>query len=622
MDSAIADCWRCGQPGTLKCPKCGFALYCGEICLYDDEFRHRVECTHAMSKQTCEHCKKTTGSARMCASCLEAWYCGRECQTADWKRHKTDCRRVTAKIREIASFLDPAINPTRRETGVSDYTAQTTHFWGNTPAVDLLKLEQNEWSSGYRPEKLSLLLAGIGDLRYVIKTGASLPQGFKGDLEFCLNDSSPYIMARNVLFLYWLHTCEDTRSTSETLVQIWYSVSISFEHGRLLQTTLQQLVDLDAETLVSKTNGKLNIPETALKSLKIRWGEWLEVLTKEGHASKIVRQRQAMIDSTPGKWWNLLIDIIPEKHRPSLQYWVDEGLMLPSSMKSKVQVENVTLLHKNPTLSPTCSLPLHRRLAFQNLPSWMRKEKMIHLVADLIPFLGWDYLEVKAFCDVPSLQTMYANYIIHMIETFAKKLKIGNMSFRVLVCDCFEIHEHINPVETKFDRVSTSNLADYYGIPAILDYFRPFLSVTNSKAILITELINLSSVCNTEQPPGSKAVQINIPHVIFNDTGITANINSGISELMGEEYKDTLPQFIRYLRAEFLKHSATKTGKKLDDVEIPTKALFANYNGLTMCDFIHQLNSVIPFRWKANCRRVSVAVWARNLEWKSNQDTP
>jgi hypothetical protein len=75
-------------------------------------------------------------------------------------------------------------------------------YWGNVPAFDCLNLVENEgddYSSG-----LKVLYFGVGDLRNVALTCASLPDSYSNKVLFTLNDKESCVLARLVLLLYML----------------------------------------------------------------------------------------------------------------------------------------------------------------------------------------------------------------------------------------------------------------------------------------------------------------------------------------------------------------------------------------------------------------------------------
>ena len=76
------------------------------------------------------------------------------------------------------------------------------YYWGNVPAVDLINLPLNEGVLYSKP--LTILACGVGDPRNVLLSLSQLPDDYKEELTFVLNDICPCVMARTVLILYML----------------------------------------------------------------------------------------------------------------------------------------------------------------------------------------------------------------------------------------------------------------------------------------------------------------------------------------------------------------------------------------------------------------------------------
>ena len=78
----------------------------------------------------------------------------------------------------------------------------TVYYWGNIPAVDFINLPLNEGVLYSKP--LSILFCGVGDPRNILLSLSQLPDNYKEELTFVLNDICPCVMARTVLILYML----------------------------------------------------------------------------------------------------------------------------------------------------------------------------------------------------------------------------------------------------------------------------------------------------------------------------------------------------------------------------------------------------------------------------------
>lgn len=133
------------------------------------------------------------------------------------------------------------------------------HFWGNTPAIDVLRLDKNEGVD--YDKKLNLLFAGksekallrlhdsrlidmylplaSGDLRNVIKTITSLPDSFDKELSVVLNDKEFDVFARNAIMLLLCLVIVEPEEAASAITHIWYSSLIQESHINLLQEKIR-----------------------------------------------------------------------------------------------------------------------------------------------------------------------------------------------------------------------------------------------------------------------------------------------------------------------------------------------------------------------------------------------
>ncbi|XP_070575182.1 uncharacterized protein [Ptychodera flava] len=596
-------------------------LYCRRKCMKEDKFRHEIECKFAMKVHECGHCHRKTSTTKQCSGCSVEWYCDKDCQMKDWRKHKTKCLDVQDDIVQLSQFPDDKAQLARVDS-VPKYVG--VYYWGNSPAVDLLKLQQNEWSGGDYSDKLSLLLAGVGDLRNVIKTVASLPKEFKGRIEFNLNDCDAHVLAKNVLFLYMMFTADDVNYTSDTLVQLWYSLCITEEHNQSLANALKELMKIDEKMLAKMTSDKLNISVNNLKELKTVWAAWLTSSERGGPESHIRDQFQAMKTIYPDteSAWSIYIGGVPERHRESLQEWWETGMMLSSADRKVNQTvcQNVTLLIKNPLHDKSLMMQLSDNSQTRFIAQMFNQEPLIYTIgSDISPFCGWDYLEASSHYGANCVAQMYSTYISSLMNSFICHLKAGHAFFRVLLGSCFQLQDKFEL--NKYDRITTSNLAAYYGLPAILDFFKPFLNSSNSNAVLITELMNWIDFLKTTDPnPIPKDYfmgPFQFQSAVAKDTGIPfSDFGFYVSTAAYKEYHDMVTPLVKYLRAVFLMHRIRKSGELPRRKDIPKFKDILEHDGLKLRDFRLELNRVMPHKWKINKRRVTqLNGYERNLEW-------
>lgn len=98
---------------------------------------------------------------------IHVQYCGGECQKAHWSTHKQDCRSPLNKNSwkpqwELENRTPAFINGAgeAREVGsVQKVFGGKKFFWGNMPALDVLRMADNEGKE--YDEDIRLLFAGM-----------------------------------------------------------------------------------------------------------------------------------------------------------------------------------------------------------------------------------------------------------------------------------------------------------------------------------------------------------------------------------------------------------------------------------------------------------------------------
>ena len=194
----FTECWRCGKsPVEVMCSSCNVAKYCSDKCKEDDIARHKdAECRPVSIIKTCSSCHKTGSSRQTCTGCYRAFYCDAECQKNHRHEHKVYCKRIVDKITSLTQSLEKHF-PSR---------CAAHYYWGNTPAYDCINLVENE-GANYDSD-MNVLVLGVGDLRNIALTCASLPDSFTSKVKFVLNDSDSCALSRLVLLMYMMIKCK------------------------------------------------------------------------------------------------------------------------------------------------------------------------------------------------------------------------------------------------------------------------------------------------------------------------------------------------------------------------------------------------------------------------------
>ena len=189
----------------------------------------------------------------------------------------------------------------------------------------------------------------------------------------------------------------------------------------------------------------------------------LHLSSREG--DWITEERRGKLKS-PGsqKGIKLYLDQIRKEHQESASDWFENGILLSKASRKELTRENVTL-----TGLPVASFNQ------SDCPQ-----------PAVIPFVSWDYKDVKQHFHCASLLKMYSQYVGHLLETCVASLSTAQVTFHFLLCNCMEMVPFLPP-DRKYDRVTTSNIADYEPLPSILDMCKPLLNTANNSAVIITE---------------------------------------------------------------------------------------------------------------------------------------
>ncbi|PIK52223.1 hypothetical protein BSL78_10885 [Apostichopus japonicus] len=193
------------------------------------------------------------------------------------------------------------------------------HF-SNSFANDLLNLQSNEMKGGQSVLKsVNILLPACGDLRHVMKTVESLPDDFNGSLKFVLNDIDPFPMARNVLLLFLISSCEAEEVSNVST--IWLSFQLPRKDYLLLQETLSKLIVMNSLHLKMKTGGMIDVNEQSYKAMREVWDGWRRYSCQIGTCANIFEERKAIFDYDPMVSVGLqgLLHDVPQQHDSSVE---------------------------------------------------------------------------------------------------------------------------------------------------------------------------------------------------------------------------------------------------------------------------------------------------------------
>ena len=368
---------------------------------------------------------------------------------------------------------------------------------------------------------------------------------------------------------------------------------------------LQELVA--TTELHNLTEGIMKISADQLSQLQDVWKTWIRLAQRKG-SHWLEEQRHEVNSSDPDRDIGMkrYIDTIPKEHRISVQRFSNTGIFASTAIDIK------DLTQQNVTLTGRGFLVSH---------SWKCYEAYYSLPGDALPFTGWDYSAVKKNSNDDSLPEMYSIYLSHILQKSVEKLRRNQVKFHYILADFLNIEAFL-PADLRYDRITTSNLWDYCPLPVLLTKFKGFLNSANPHAVMLTMTQNWAGDANFQHIIHPRCISnkrdlTDLKRRASKDTQNPELVHlTGMSALI--EYLNTTREFNMFSRASLLtsfsqdEFVSFKRKNKLPSVKSLVKSL-----GLHLRDFIRNENTVSPFRWALNCRRVTMLRgYERALEWK------
>ncbi|OBT41478.1 hypothetical protein VE00_07576 [Pseudogymnoascus sp. WSF 3629] len=372
-------------------------------------------------------------------------YCSIDCQKAHWLEHKKCCKSPMSKDKWSPAYYregrKPAWEIGAAASNFHNRFGGQKYLWGNTPAMDVLNLEQNEGLN--YADDIALLFAASRDLRHAVKTIANIPEGITQQFTVTMNDREFDVVARNAILLLLALTSQDSEET-DTPPDIAEAL-IHFSTGQTLRLVLKKKDWLRFQEFCDIPDGLT--PENAAK---IRRAVTLAPERAD------YRARWYYKDASPSM-------------RIAKQRFREDGLLLPFG---------------------------HPRGDFDVPNPWLMSEQAN-------PSSGWLTTDVQQTLS-PAPEDWYGKlyFFLHkVLEKFLGRLKDLRVSFDIYNVDAKELL--LNLKQGIYSRIEVANISDayYLGICATLGLLSPLLQLPrqNPHATLITTFINaVKEVAKTE----------------------------------------------------------------------------------------------------------------------------
>ena len=504
------------------------------------------------------------------------------------------------------------------------------YYIGNEIAIDLLNLQENEMLDSEQADEnltrdYSILSAGCGNIRNLIYTITSLPKEFQGKLQVTMNDIDPFIQARNLLFLFMMIYFSADPGIASVVTTIWYSLHLPEHAYKILIDTLNLLCTASRTELKEMSKAIIDVSEDDLEVLRQVWQGWLNFNQQEKtwRSVSLAQQREQMFKEDPASAAGLesYKAVIPKRHKTSAVSWVENGDFLPSGKTAKDQRENPTLTGRRE--QGIGRVPFGIRVntpeELAGAKTFPKDTEFVYCVtSDLMPFGEWDYLEAAQYSNAKSLIVMAHAFITHQIQEAIGFIDKQRLRISLILGNCQELKTTGDKaVKEKFDRIFTSNIADYIGTKTLLDAMKPLLSTTNKNAVIVTQYLNWSRYfpkAYADYPmyllDGSHSKWIDAAR---KDTGTYL---PNLPRHWYQEYFNNTSFFIDYLRLALMANNLI-LGEENEDEKVPTfKEVKEQCSGLHMRDFRYHLNKVAPWKYRCNARAVNMLPGiARMLEW-------
>ena len=536
-----------------------------------------------------------------CAACGEVYYCDRSCQKQDWPNHRPTCKDTRQRILRTATIWSICY----QHYTSSKRSGDLPYYFGNTLAYDFLNLQENEWELPHSVEdpsldaSYSILSVGCGDLRSVLYTINCLPKEYRGKLHFTLVDFDPFVMARNVLFLYMMVAYHDKPQIEKKLTTIWYSLNITVEEYDLVIKALDVLCDCTVASLSDLTGGLIAVVNKELTVLKQVWHGWrvLECDRSNPNAISLMKQRLVNTDH--------LVDVdcgwdVPQQHKASRGTWNGNALFMPRG------VNRSDLTHDNLTLTGPWGSDGSNPDKYQENAKYRAKSDKISqdgrppkdwmpfiyaVQPDHCPFYIWDYLEAKKFCYDDSLIVMYHAYISQVIKNAIRFIQQERVTVKLMVQNFYNMKDHM-----KYDRIFTGAVADLYGLYPMVRRLRQYLSTTNKHAIIAIDNCSWINASQELSNPAKYAMSVlQCQRAYLEDF---PNLTPpGRPEDFLSFYMYDANLFLRNLKAVYVATEfCNKLAKDASKVKVPSNKMVMECDGLQMRDPRKGLNKVVPFR--------------------------
>ncbi|KAJ7663898.1 hypothetical protein DFH06DRAFT_1393758, partial [Mycena polygramma] len=411
-----------------------------------------------------------------CSKCFLVKYCSTGCQARHWKSHKIDCKHPY-----MNSSWQPAWTTERRAPAFVNNGPPHTFFgtfgnylWGNVPAINCLQLGRNE---GHRAASMDLkfCFAASGDIRNLIMTVNDLPDNYKGKCDVLCNDLNSIVVNRNLVILFvLLNAGADVAEAAELAVHLMYSAALT--------PAMADYVRQCTETIYATHGAQSGAWDTrgVGKIRSLQWKSDIQLALKMFRSTyelpdALKSMRSVMWSPERVDYRDRYLFTLEPGHRIAFSRFRATGVLVPFT----VDVRHFT--------QPN-------RLLFSPEGGWLTMD-------NAIPLFGWDMGPVfecgkrRGATRADSYGCLFF-YLKEQFQKFATRAKDFSLDITLSQSDARDLSQAIpagsvqNFRKAHFDRIETSNVADYCGTSQVIKEWAPLLNKANAHSVLLVNSMN------------------------------------------------------------------------------------------------------------------------------------
>jgi hypothetical protein len=197
-------------------------------------------------------------------------YCSNECQIVHWQFHKTACKsKIMKGTWEPEWYREKRTPAFQFESTLLVEGQAKKYMWGNMPALDVLRVQDNETAALAMNQDFNFLFAASGDPRNAIKTIVGLPDSYAGRCVTVLNDREFIIVARHaIMFLIALKF--QPKTAVPMIIHLWYSALLPSSMMEAIHAFIFPLIDEVCGRIKDEDSSSLQVETFEINGKTIR----------------------------------------------------------------------------------------------------------------------------------------------------------------------------------------------------------------------------------------------------------------------------------------------------------------------------------------------------------------